>query len=252
MQKLIYILLFSWAFSWAQTATIDPEFKNTYDLYQEGKYEEAVVRYQKLLQSEGESADLHFNLGNAYYKLHQTAPAIYHYEMALLLQPDDIAAQTNLKFAKKTLLDDIPTVRNLGSKEIIHNFFKVLPYDSWAWIGVAAAFLVFCSYMGYYLAQRSGFKRLYFTLMLVFALGGVFALTAAYLEQSYVKNYRTAILFAEKTALKSEAKNTSKTLATLHEGTKVLILEEKSLWTKVKLNNQNTGWILKEDYREIK
>lgn len=252
MKKLIYILLFLSSFTWAQTETIDPDFKNANTLYQQGNYEDAIVHYKKLIQSGKESAEVHFNLANAYYKTHQTAPAIFHYEKALLLNPDDAAAKTNLKFAQKTLLDDIPTVRNLGSKEIIHNFFKGLPYDCWAWLSVGGVVLILICYMVYFLTHNSSLKRLFFGMMMLFTLASIFTLTAAYLEQAYVKSYRTGILFSEKTELKADAKKTSKTLATLHEGTKVLILEEKSLWVKVKLNNQHTGWIPKEDFKEIK
>lgn len=252
MKKFIYILLFLSAFSWAQSTTIDPEFQNANTLYQQGQYEDAIAHYKQLVQSGKESAAVHFNLGNAYYKLHQTAPSIYHYEKALLLDPDDVAAKTNLKFAQKTLLDDIPTVRNLGSKEIIHNFFKGLPYDSWAWLSVAGVMLILICYIVYFLTLNSSLKRLFFGLMMLFASASIFTLTAAYLEQSYTKSNRTGILFTEKTDLKTDAKKTSKTLATLHEGTKVLILEERSLWVKVKLNNQNTGWIPKENFKEIK
>lgn len=252
MKKFIYILLFLSSYSWAQTATIDPEFQNANTLYQQGNYEDAVARYLKLIENGKESAELHFNLGNAYYKLHQTAPSIYHFEKALLLDPDDIAIKTNLGFAQKTILDDIPVVRSLGSKEIIHNSLKALSYDSWAWLSVAAASLILFCYIGYFLANNSSIKRLFFGLMILFGLGAVFTISSAYLEQEYVKNYRTGIIFTDKTELKADAKNSSKTLATLHEGTKVLILEEKSLWTKVKLNNQNTGWILRASFREVK
>ena len=39
------------------------------------------------LKSGKESAEVYFNLGNAYYKLNRVAPAIYNYEKSLQLKP---------------------------------------------------------------------------------------------------------------------------------------------------------------------
>lgn len=36
--------------------------------YQENKFADAIEKYEAILASEGESADIYYNLGNSYYK----------------------------------------------------------------------------------------------------------------------------------------------------------------------------------------
>ena len=43
----------------------------------------------------------------------------------------------------------------------------------------------------------------------------------------------------------------SEVLLTIHEGTKVLIVEEVEDWVKVKLINGNSGWVLKRNLYPI-
>jgi hypothetical protein len=41
---------------------------------------EAAITSYGVLASGQQSAELYFNLGNSYYKLHKVAPAIYNFE----------------------------------------------------------------------------------------------------------------------------------------------------------------------------
>ena len=57
--------------------------------YQENKFAEAITAYESILETEGESADIYYNLGNCYYKTKNIAKAVLNYERALLLNPGD-------------------------------------------------------------------------------------------------------------------------------------------------------------------
>ncbi len=81
MRSGIYILLFLIScFLPAQNETLFEE-GNTF--YNNGKYNEAIEKYEAILNSDQHSAEVYFNLGNAHYKLNHIAPSIYYYEMAL-------------------------------------------------------------------------------------------------------------------------------------------------------------------------
>lgn len=68
---------------WAQEEAI----KEAESAYTKEDYKKAIELYEGLLETYGESADIYYNLGNAYYKSNQVAPAILNYERALLLDP---------------------------------------------------------------------------------------------------------------------------------------------------------------------
>ena len=92
MKNLLYILLLTTQVFFAQKG-----FENGNALYQKGKYQEAIKAYETELFAKNQSAELYFNIGNCYYKLNKVAPSIYNYEKALLLNPDDVEIQNNLK-----------------------------------------------------------------------------------------------------------------------------------------------------------
>ena len=75
--------------------------------YMINDYKEAIYIYEQLLQKEGESADVYYNLGNSYYKSDEVAKAILNYERALLLSPADKDVEFNLAIAKSKTVDKV-------------------------------------------------------------------------------------------------------------------------------------------------
>lgn len=236
----------------AQEQDWETLFDQARALYEEAKYREAAEVYQKL-EDEGVMSDaLYYNMGNVYYKLHQTAPSIYYYEKALWLNPKHEKSKINLKFAQKTLLEEIPKIEKLNRRDIIHKSLNGLDYNQWAWIATAFSLLIFIFFAVYYLSQNAMVKRLFFGGIFLALLLSIGALYAAYFEKQYENGYNPGIVFDAKTELKSDAKSSSKTILVLHEGTKVYVLEEKALWSKVRLENQQEGWVLQSSFKTLK
>ncbi|MGB6268044.1 MAG: tetratricopeptide repeat protein, partial [Olleya sp.] len=77
MKQLLYIFLF---FCGSITAQNNAVFDLANTLYNQGKYSEAITKYESILDTKQHSADLYYNLGNAHYKLNNIAPSIYYYE----------------------------------------------------------------------------------------------------------------------------------------------------------------------------
>ena len=63
-------------------------FKAGNDHYAQGRFQEAIDAYKRILDQKVESAALYYNLANAHYKLNNVAPTVYYYEKALLLNPN--------------------------------------------------------------------------------------------------------------------------------------------------------------------
>ena len=61
-----------------------------------------------------------------------------------------------------------------------------------------------------------------------------------------------AIVFAEMVLVKSEPQKASNTVFTLHEGTKVFVLETLDNWRKIQLTDGTEGWIEKTAIKEVK
>lgn len=246
MNKFVYILILIFQFSLAQTA-----FEKGNQLYQKENYQEAITNYESVLASGKQSADLYFNLANSYYKLHKVAPAIYNYEKALQLNPNDEEIKTNLDFARKMTIDDIKIIPKVGFNKLIEDFTSNYYYDTWAWIAVAFAFLFLAFFVGYYLSATTLKKRIFFTgMFLVLILIGV-SVASAFYEKNRKSTEKAAIIFSETTSLKGEPKSTSTETILLHEGTKVYILESIANWKKVQLTDETTGWVSDEAIKEL-
>ena len=66
------------------------------------------------------------------------------------------------------------------------------------------------------------------------------------------ENDRPAVVFAEMVLVKSEPQKASNTVFTLHEGTKVFVLETLENWKKIQLIDGTEGWIESSAIKEVK
>lgn len=246
MKKTIYLLLLFSQVFWAQNA-----FEKGNQYYQKENYQEAISSYEGIISSGKQSAEVYFNLGNCYYKLHKVAPAIFNFEKALQLNPNDEEIKTNLEFAKKLAIDDIKEVPKVGFGKIIQDFTSKLQYNTWAWMAVILSFSFFACFLGYYFSDTTFKKRLFFTAMFGLLLAIVFSYFAGLYERKRLANDKPAIVFDEKVSLKSEPKVNGSEVLLLHEGAKVYILERIANWRKVQLTDETTGWLPEESIKEL-
>ena len=246
MKKQLLLILFIVQFSFAQTA-----FEKGNQLYQKENYTEAVNQYESEIATGKHSAELYFNLGNCYYKLHKVAPAVYNYEKALQLNPNDEEIITNLDFARKMTIDDIKIVPKVGFSKLIQDFTSSYYYDTWAWIAVVLAFLFLVFFAGYFLSGTAFRKRVFFTGMFFIFLGIAISVTSGIYEKNRIASEKSAIIFAESVSVKGEPKATSPETILLHEGTKVTVLESIANWKKVQLSDESTGWIPEDAVKEL-
>lgn len=247
MKNIIFIFLLTTQLFFAQTG-----FDRGNALYQKGRYEEAIVEYESVLTTNQHSSELYFNLGNCYYKLNKVAPAIYNYEKALVLNPDDAEIQNNLKFAQKLQIDEIKVIPTVGFSKMVHDFTSTFHYNTWAWISVGLSTLFLVFFIGYYFSQITLSKRIFFIGMFVLIVLLLISVSVAISEKNHYESEKPAIVFAEMVLVKSEPQKASNTVFTLHEGTKVFVLESLENWRKIQLTDGTEGWIEKTGIKEVK
>lgn len=247
MKNIFYLLLLVSQVFFAQNG-----FEKGNDLYKNGKYELAVKEYESVLATNQVSAQLYFNLGNCYYKLQQTAPAIYNYEKALVLDPTNREALTNIKFAQKRTIDEIKVIPKVGFAKLLRDFTGIYPFNTWGYISIGFAFLFLTFFIGYYFSQTGVIKRIFFSGMFIVLLFVLMSVSAAFFEKSHFDNERPAIVFAESIEVRSEPQNASNSIFILHEGTKVYVEESLDGWKKIQLTDGTEGWIDSKAIKEVK
>lgn len=246
MKQLFYILFFFFGNLVAQNQTV---FEQANTLYNEGEFEQAILKYQSILETKQHSAALYYNLANAHYKLNNIAPSIFYYEKALQLKPNDKEIVSNLAFAKKMTVDAIETVPKLGLSRFFNKLTNVFSFDSWAKLTIVLMVVFVALFLIYYITDNTVRKRLTFTTSFTFLFLSLFSLGLAFQKQALDKKDNPAIIFAQKTEVKTEPNMSGSEAFVLHEGTKVQVLDTINNWKKIKLEDGKTGWIIASDLK---
>ena len=124
--------------------------------------------------------------------------------------------------------------------------------DGWAVRCIALAFLFVSLFLGYYLSYSETKKRLFFVSSSVVLIVLFIVLGLLFKKNSLDRNTHPAIVFVKETGVKSEPNLRSETSFTLHEGTKVLIIDEYNEdWLKIKLINGETGWVTRSELKAL-
>jgi len=246
MKNIIYILLLFCGLLSAQNKTL---FKQANSLYNDGKYAEAIDKYEAILKSDKHSAELYFNIANAHYKLNHIAPSIYYYEKALVLKPNDKDIKNNLAFANNMKIDAIETIPQTSISKTYNKIINLFSIDGWAIAAVSFVILFVLLYLLYYFEFQTNKKRLYFSTSIVSMLLVFVALGFTFASFSNAKNNKPAIVFAQETQVRTDPKIKSDEAFTLHEGTKVQVLDSFNQWKKIKIADGKTGWIKNEDIK---
>lgn len=227
-------------------------FKQANELYNSGYYKEAIGQYDSILASGQHSAELYFNLANCYYKLNEVGPSIFYYEKALQLAPDDLDILNNLGYAQKMTIDAIQEVPESGVSKLLNKTLNSLSVDGWAIRCVGLVFLFVVLFLGYYLSYSEAKKRLFFVSSNVVLIALFVSLGLLFKKDSLDSNTHPAIIFVKETEIKTEPNLRSETSFTLHEGTKVLVIEDyNNVWLKIKLLNGETGWMSRSELKSL-
>jgi tetratricopeptide (TPR) repeat protein len=226
-------------------------FSDANDLYKNEKIEEAIELYKKIESQGMVSSELYYNLGNSYYKLNKVGPSIYYYEKALKTNPLNEDVKNNLIFAKRLALDKIEELPKTVFQKFNINYLQQLSYNQWAVVVIIFSILGSFLFLLFYFADMPSIKRLYFvtsSLCFILLIG---ALLITFNQYSLSKNNKEAIVFAEKTDVRNAPTFNSEEVFTLHEGTKVLVLDAVDNWKKIKLADGKIGWIIADEVKEL-
>jgi tetratricopeptide (TPR) repeat protein len=230
------LLLLSFAFCTPTFAQSTAEFESANKLFEQGKFADAAVAYERLLTN-GPTTALHFNLGNARFKSGQPGKAIFHYHQALRLAPRDPDARGNLLFARRSL--GVTVEENLG-----RHLLRLHSTDEWAWLagaGAGAWFLLLA--LGEALpAKRATFAWLTKTFGVI-ALVSASLLVAAHWER---RTARQAVVVVPEAPVRPGPLAESKAAFTLRDGTEVVVLDAKDDWLQVRDAGQRAGWVKRD------
>ncbi|MDI9604446.1 MAG: SH3 domain-containing protein [Bacteroidota bacterium] len=225
------------------------------EAYRNQDYKRSIELYEALvasgLEENRESAQLYYNLGNAYFRDHQLGKAILNYERAHLLAPGDSDIRHNLRYANNYTEDRITPASNL----FLTNWFNGVRdlYSSNTWARLAVIFFVlFIACVALFLfvrvmAVRKAAFYIGLALLLFVGIANAFAFSQ---KRERVRREQAVVMVGAARANASPDEN-SNLLFELHEGTKVKIKSSDGNWYEIEIANGSVGWTLKKNVEVI-
>jgi len=236
----------------AVDARLDSLWNAGAEAYVAGDWTGAASAWESILEGGMESADLYYNVGNAYFKQDMYGKAILNYERALKSDPSHADARFNLSFSQEFVQDDIDSVPEFFLRAWMRKLCHSLSSDAWTVLfliflalalGMALLFLLSASSV----KKKGGFFGGIAALVLALAFLGF-----ARMQWSEYRSEDAAIVLKAVSPVKSApGADSSKDLFILHEGTKVEILEKIGDWTNIKLPDGRQGWMPSNDLEVI-
>ena len=251
MRKILYIFLGVLFIDRVFGFDANETFAKANEAYAQEMYAEAIELYEQIIAVKYESAELYFNLGNAYFKQNEIPSAILNYEKAKKLKPNDDDINFNLNVANTKIVDKIEPVPELFLKQWWRAVYNLFSADAWAKVSVFCLILFFVL-MGFYLFSKLMLiRKTSFYAGIVLLFFAFFTFIVAYQKYHLLSSQQEAIIFTPTITIKSSPNPNSVDLFVLHEGSKVKIIEHVGEWSEIKIANGSVGWLPTEALKKI-
>lgn len=248
--KKVLLLLFVQLLALSAFAQ-EVEIKEAETAFTKEDYTKAIELYESILNKNGESAAIYYNLGNAYYKADKIAPAVLNYERALLLDPGDTDIRFNLQMAKQKTVDKIEPLDEFFLIKWFDSAQNMAAPDSWAKLALVSYILLIGCLVLFFFSRRIHLKKLGFYASVILLFIVIFANIFASNQKKELVNRNSAIVFVPTVTVKSSPNQSGNDLFILHEGTKVFIKSTLGDWSEIMLEDGNVGWMPSDKIEKI-
>ena len=126
------------------------KFSKGVEFYTASDYDRALREWLEIYDTGYRSAELAFNIGNAYFKLNNVPGAILFYERARLLKPGDNNINYNLQIAKTLVVDKFEEIPELFFARWFDFLSLMFHTNTWAVLSIVT-FLLFLVLLSAYI-----------------------------------------------------------------------------------------------------
>ena len=217
--------------------------------YQDESFENAAELYEHLLEQGVRSGDLHYNLGNAYYRQGRLGKAILHYNRAQKYLPGDADIAANLELANSQRQDPPIDEENEDLAKSFNHLAHMLPYSVIFWIALIGLVTGGLASLGMVI-KPGVHKALGYLMVIGWVLGLIFS-SGAWLQYKELTRKDMAIITVERVDVLSGPSMRETVSFTIHEGIGCRIMDENDGWYRIRLANGYNGWVRSGDLEII-
>lgn len=223
--------------------SFNDKFEKGVTAFTAGNYEESLDLWKELVNAGYRSANLYYNLGNAYFKLNNIPQAIIFYERAYLINPADENVNYNLQIARTMIVDRFQEIPELFFVRWYNFVSLILSSNTWAKISLVS-FIIFLTMLSIYIySTRYRVKVFGFWFAVITLVIASASLAFTIKNKELVYNSNKAIIVSPLVNGKSSPDDSGTDLFLLHEGTKVSVEDEVGEWYEIRLSDGNKGWV---------
>ena len=219
-------------------------------LYQAGDHEGALDAWLGLYEDGFESGELHYNIGNAYFRLGELGRAILFYERAKVALPRDESVRTNLALARSLTADQITPLPGFWVPRVVR-WAVQLVRRAWLIAILALGYLGLASILLYRLLSTRPPHWTRHAAVAAAALTLVVGTNLLIREFGIGRAERGVILQTEAAVQSAPSDDPSLQLFTIHEGAVVRIDRRSSDWLEIVLEDGKVGWVRAGDLETI-
>lgn len=238
--------------------------------YNAGNFKEAIQLYNSIVDENGTSAPLLFNLGNAYFQEGDYGNAMLCWQRARRLDPSNAEVNSNINYLQNRV-EDANKAEMKGKRLKVTpdepSFFQSVhsaiasDVSSNRWAVIAAVmFVLFVITAALYIFSRNVIARkIGFFGGLCFILCSLVFLVFSFMGAKEINSKDEGVVVAFKVTLLTEPGKDADANkgGVLTKGTRVHVLSEevdaegKVTWYKVRLNSDYIGWVAASDMELI-
>ena len=241
--SLLLLIVTACLISRGQSNAVKDSLYAANQLYNTGKYQDAIRKYQFVIGQGFESSELYYNLGNAFYKSGKPTFAILNYERAKKLAPNDDDIRYNLDLARTQIVDNIVSLPEGGFLRCWKQLISSKSINFWGALSLIT-FFTFLSLFGLFLLSRIyRVKRLAFWFSIAAVSVSAITFTFGSSMKSKLINHNSAVITDRSVRVKASPSETGTELFIVHEGVTVQLTDKLGDWVYVSLPDGNKGWV---------
>lgn len=219
-------------------------------LSKQEKYAEAALLYEQILDAGVSSQGVNYNLGTAYLHESKIAKAILFLRKSLKLDPSDEDALQNLKIARSQVVTEVIAIPEFFIKRYWDRFALLFTSSVWAILGILCLILMLVSFYYWLMANDISTRKKAFYLCVLSLILFFISLFSGITKLGFENSTDQAVVMKE-TNLLIGADERSESLQGLSPGVELTIIDEIGDFYKVKLFDQEIGWVYIESVEPI-
>ena len=227
------VVLLALAFLCGRALAGTGDFEAANQAYDQGKFSEAKMGYEKLVEEGAWSANLFYNLGNANYRLGAPGRAMLDYERALALDPAHPEARANLALLRTQ------TGARRRAEAWQDKVFVGQSADVWTVVAAASGWLALFGLALIFTSKRAEKSGLWLTTV----AGVLVCAYAAGVLWWRAPEQSLAIVVVQSTEARLAPADSAGLAEALPAGSRVQVLSERGEWIYCTLPGAGRGWI---------